>query len=97
MHSVNAVSHSHTHSRMQMHALSHTHARFDQSPHFAASKLQPEKRHMERAASASKREREMERETERGGVVVGAIARREGKRQSVLDCTVAAVWHLGRG
>lgn len=30
-------------------------------------------------------------------MVVGAIARREGKRQSVLDCTVAAVWHLGRG
>lgn len=27
---------------------------------------------------------------------MGAIARREGKRQSVLDCTVAAVWHLGK-
>lgn len=55
-------------------SLTNSHIRtqfFDQSPCFAANKLQPEKRHMERAASASKREREREgdavRQRGRGG------------------------------
>ena len=81
-------------------SLTNSHIRtqfFDQSPCFAANKLQPEKRHMEQAASASKRERERERERERGRC---DEAEREGwwmlSEWETIRAFQAAQWQLRR-